>query len=88
MTKDIAYSRSALRALARMPRNLAGRIREKIRSYADDPASQTNNVTRLKGQDGMVRLRVGGWRVVMRDERVLHILYVTSRGSAYREERP
>lgn len=86
--KDIAYSRSALRALARMPRNLAGRIREKIRSYADDPASQANNVTRLKGQDGPVRLRVGGWRIVMRDENVLHVLYVTSRGSAYREEPP
>ena len=86
--KDIAYSRSALRALARMPRNLAGRIREKIRSYADDPASQANNVTRLKGQDGPVRLRVGGSRIVMRDENVLHVLYVTSRGSAYREEPP
>ena len=88
MVKDIAYSRSALRALTRMPRNLAARIREKIRSYADDPASQANNVTRLKGQDGLVRLRVGGWRVVMRDDDVLHVLHVTSRGSAYREERP
>lgn len=35
----------------------------------------------------VVRLRVGDWRVVMRDEDVLRVLHVTSRGSAYRERR-
>lgn len=68
-----------------MPRNRAVRIREKIRAYADDPVSQANNVARLKGDDGLVRLRVGDWRVVMRDENVLQVLYVASRGNAYRE---
>ena len=83
--RDIAYSRTALKALTRMPRNLATRIREKIRAYADDPASQANNVASMEGQDSLVRLRVGDWRVVMRDGSVLQVLYVASRGSAYRE---
>ena len=83
--KEIVYSRTALKALVRMPRNWAERIRDKVRAYADNPASQANNVTRLKGREGLVRLRVGDWRVVMRDEDVLRVLHVTSRGSAYRE---
>ena len=83
--REIAYSRTALKALTRMPRNWAERIRDKIRIYADDPAALANNVKRLKSQDGLVRLRVGDWRVVMRDESVLQVLYVTSRSSTYRE---
>ena len=83
--KEIAYSRTALKALTRMPRNTARRIRDKIRAFANDPSSQANNVTRLKGHDGLVRLRVGDWRVVMRDESVLQVLTVAGRGSAYRE---
>ena len=83
--REIAYSRTALKALTRMPRNGAERIRDKIRIYADDPAALANNVKRLKSQDRLVRLRVGDWRVVMKDESVLQVLYVTSRGSAYRE---
>ena len=38
--KDIAYSRTAQKALTRMPRNRAERIRSKLRAYATDPASQ------------------------------------------------
>ena len=83
--KDIAYSRSAVRTLTRMPRNVAGRIREKVREYADDPAVQSNNVTRLRGQVGLLRLRTGDWRVIMRDGEVIEVLYVASRGSAYKE---
>ena len=83
--KDIAYSRSTVRILARMPRNLARRIRDKIRAYADNPASQSNNVARLRGQANMLRLRVGDWRVLMRDGDRIEILHVAGRGSAYKE---
>ena len=83
--KEIVYSRTAQKALTRMPRNRAKRIRDKIRAHATDPASQANNITRLKGQDRLLRLRVGDWRISMRDPGTLHILNVTSRGSAYEE---
>ena len=83
--REIVYSRTAQKTMTRMPRNWARRIRDKIRAYAADPAAQSNNVARLRGEDGLARLRVGDWRIIMRDSNVLSILDVTSRGSAYRE---
>lgn len=85
---DIAYSRTALKALTRMPRPWAERIRDKVRAYAADPTALANNVKRLKGQAGLVRLRVGDWRIIMREGNVLQVLHVTSRGSAYKERVP
>ncbi len=83
--KEIAYSKTAQKALMRMPRNWAIRVRDKVNVYASDPASQANNVKALRGTDGMLRLRVGDWRVVMCDGVVLEILDVKARGSAYKE---
>ena len=83
--KEIAYSKTAQKALMRMPRNWAIRVRDKVSAYASDPASQANNVKALRGANGMLRLRVGDWRVVMCDGVVLEILDVKARGSAYKE---
>ena len=83
--KEIAYSRAAVRTLARMHANLADRIRGRIRAYAEDPSSQARNVRRLRGSDGFLRLRVGDWRVVMRDADSLEVLHITTRGQAYRD---
>jgi len=81
--KSISYSKAAIRALRRMPRNTAELIRSKIEAYADDPASQANNVKVLKGRNG-IRLRVGDWRVIMDDQgSVLAILDIGPRGSVY-----
>lgn len=83
--KKIVYSKTAQKALMRMPRNWAIRVRDKITAYAADPASQANNVKALQGMDGMLRLRVGDWRVIMCDGVVLEILDIKTRGSAYKE---
>jgi mRNA interferase RelE/StbE len=85
--KDVLYTRTAQKALMRLQRNIALRIREKIRSFAEDPASQANNVKALQGVEGVIRLRVGDWRVIMRDGVVVEILEIKARGSAYRESR-
>jgi mRNA interferase RelE/StbE len=85
--KDVLYTRTAQKALMRLPRNIALCIREKIRSFAEDPASQANNVKALQGVEGVIRLRVGDWRVIMRDGVVVEILEIKARGSAYRESR-
>ena len=68
-----------------MPRNLADRIRDKIRAYATDPASQANNVSRLRGPEAILRLRVGDWRVLFRDEHRIEVLDIGPRSSVYRE---
>lgn len=80
--KPVSYSRSALKTLRKMPRETAERIMAKVDQYAADPASQANNVTALQGREG-IRLRVGNWRVIMRDGAVLAVLEVGPRGSIY-----
>jgi mRNA interferase RelE/StbE len=80
--KPVSYSRSALKALRRMPADMARRIMAKVDQYAADPASQANNVKALQGREG-IRLRVGNWRVIMRDGEVLAVLEIGPRGSIY-----
>lgn len=81
--KRISYLPPALKALRRMPANTARRIWDKIEAYAAAPLSQANNVTALKGREG-IRLRVGDWRVIMDDQgMVLDILEIGPRGGVY-----
>jgi len=59
------------------------RIRAKIEQYAADPASLANNVKRLRGGNEM-RLRVGDWRVIFREDGVvLAIIRIAPRSEAY-----
>jgi mRNA interferase RelE/StbE len=82
---QIAYTTAAAKALMQMPANLAKRIRAKIEQYAADPASQANNVKKLKGRPGF-RLRVGDYRVIFdRQGNVLAILQIGPRGSIYED---
>ena len=83
--KEIVYSKTAQKALVQMPQNWAIRIRDKISSYAADPASQANNVKGLKVKGGMLRLRMGDWRIMICDGVVLEILDIKARGNAYKE---
>ena len=81
--RPIAYSRSAIKSLRRMPSNEAMRIRAKIIQYAQEPSSLGNNVKALKGSS-YVRLRVGDWRVIMDDNNnVLAVIAVGARGGIY-----
>jgi mRNA interferase RelE/StbE len=81
--KEIVYSKSALKALSRIPVNLAKRIRSKIEQYAADPASQVSSIVKLQGRDGY-RLRVGDWRVIFdEDGNVIAILEIGPRGGIY-----
>jgi mRNA interferase RelE/StbE len=81
--RAISYTRQALKALRRMPANIAQRIIAKIEQYAQEPETQANNVTALKGREG-IRLRVGDWRVIMNDDGVvLAVLEIGPRGSVY-----
>jgi mRNA interferase RelE/StbE len=80
--KLVSYRPAAVKALRRMPANTARRIMEKIDAYAADPASQTNNVKKLQGREG-IRLRVGDWRVLMLDREVLDVLNIGPRGGMY-----
>jgi len=66
-----------------MPVNASAKIRSKMDQYAADPASLANLVKRLQGSD-YLRLRVGDWRVIFREDgSVVAVIKVASRGSAY-----
>ena len=80
--KSITYRPEARKALRRMPANTALRILSKIEAFAENPASQANNIKMLQGRDG-IRLRVGDWRVIMLDGVVLDVLHIAARGSVY-----
>lgn len=82
---QIEYTRTALKALKAMPRNVALQIRSKIESLAADPFATNNNVRKLVGCEAF-RLRVGDWRVIyeIEGERlVIHVLTVAPRGGVY-----
>jgi mRNA interferase RelE/StbE len=81
--KPVRYSREAIRTLRRMPRPTAERIREKVAAYAADPAAQARHVTPLKGEPGVMRLRVGDWRVIFEDGAVIAVIRIGPRGSVY-----
>lgn len=82
--KRLVYSRDALRTLRRLPANLAKRVRAKMQQYAATPAELAKNVSALKGQPGILRLRIGAWRVVFReDDETVAIIRIAPRGQAY-----
>jgi mRNA interferase RelE/StbE len=83
---QIRYTKAAAKALMKMPTNAAQLIRMKIQQYAADPASLANNVRKLQGREEEYRLRVGDWRVIFSQDRViLDVLKVRPRGSAYED---
>lgn len=83
MIKPIAYIRDALKALARIDRRTATRIIEKIEQLADAPETLANNVTAMKGGDGLMRLRVDDWRVIYHQMVIIDVIRIAPRGSAY-----
>ena len=81
--KQVEYTRDAAKVLQRIDRATARRIRDKVRQYAEDPASLANNVITMKGGDDLRRMRVGDWRVIYRDGVILAVERIAPRSKAY-----
>jgi mRNA interferase RelE/StbE len=82
--RRVDYSSEAVRTLRRIDRATSRRIREKVEILAREPEALANNVKALKGGGGLMRLRVGAWRVIYTaDLVVLLALKVAPRGAAY-----
>ena len=82
----IVYTTQAAKALLKMPRNIAQRIREKVELVAVDPFAPLPNATKLQGRPGY-RLRVGDWRIIYEineDSVMIVVLKIAPRGEVYR----
>ncbi len=82
---SVEFSREATKALLRMPREQAARIRKRIDVLARDPIG-ARNVKKLTEHPGY-RLRVGNWRVLYLldgDRVVIQIVRVAHRREVYR----
>lgn len=81
----IQIEAEADRALRRMPRNTAKRIRSKLVALAKDPFARNPNVKKLSGRDAW-RLRIGDWRAlytVDRTDQIISVMVIRPRGGAY-----
>lgn len=70
--------------LAAMSNKDAVKVEGKVEQYALDPASLSANVKMLKGAEGRIRLRVGDYRVLIKDNTVINILGIPRRDKAYK----
>lgn len=83
--RRLEFNREALKALLRMPRDQALRIRRKLDALARDPL-QAPNVKKLSDHPGF-RLRVGDWRVIYtlhHDRVVIHVIRIAPRGEVHK----
>jgi mRNA interferase RelE/StbE len=82
----LSYSKSAAKALAKMPRKIAGSMQAELRKIAANPATYRGDWKPLQGSP-FWRLRSGSYRAIceVRDKE-LHILVlkIGSRGDVYK----
>ena len=83
---ELTIKRQPLRALQRMPRQQAQRIRRELDRLAENPNRRDVDIVALKGRPGF-RLRVGDARIIVgRDDEahVIDVLRIAPRGQAYK----
>jgi len=82
----LRFAKSAEKAIARMPRGIAGRMLRELKSVAANPAAYRGDWKSLQGS-GFWRLRVSDWRAicdVRNGELILLVVKVAPRGDAYK----
>jgi mRNA interferase RelE/StbE len=83
--RRVTWSTAATKTLRRLPPNTVELIVGKVELYARDPSSLAANVKALRGTPGLMRLRVGGWRVVFTEDlEVVAVSAVGARGDVYK----
>jgi mRNA interferase RelE/StbE len=81
----LRFAKSANRALAKMPRGIARRMVDELKTITADPAAYRGDWKPLQGST-FWRLRVGDWRAICdlrHGELVPLVVKVAPRGDAY-----
>jgi mRNA interferase RelE/StbE len=82
----IEYSKTALKKLNKIPKNLVKRIQDKLTKIAHNPYDNHPNTKKLVGREGY-RLRIGDWRIIYEidnDKIVILVLEIDTRGGIYK----
>ena len=75
MAYDVRFKASAAATVEKLPKSLQRRIIAKAEALAEDP--RPPGVEKLKGEEGLYRVRVGDYRIVYRiEDKILRILVV------------
>ena len=80
----VAFKKSALKELARLPKQVIARVTAAIVTLADDP--RPKGCKKLRGYDDLWRIRVGDYRVIYTIEDAVltvEVLEVVNRKDAY-----
>ena len=75
-----------MRQLNRIPSNTKQTVIRKIHQIATDPYAPNNNIKALR-RSGILRLRIGDWRVLYtidNESRTMTVINILPRGRAYR----
>jgi mRNA interferase RelE/StbE len=82
VTRRIVFRPAALRDLERLDRIVQARIDAALVRYA---ATGYGDVKSLKDRAGLLRLRVGKWRIFFRNEvpDLIRVIGIDNRGEAY-----
>ena len=82
----LRFAKPALKALLKMPADIAKRMRAELAAVAADPSAYSGDGKPLQGSE-FWRFRVGDWRAIcdVRDgELVLLVVKIAPRGDAYK----
>ena len=79
---EIVFARSARKELESLDDRLAVRILNRIEKLGDDP--RPGGVRKLRGSTNLWRLRIGDYRVVDDDRRIVDVIAIRHRSDAYR----
>lgn len=86
MKYQLIIDKDVFEYLAKLPKNVRVRIRKKIDALADNP--KPSGFIAMQGQfKGLLRIRVGDYRVIYKvidDLLIVTVLKVGSRGGIYR----
>lgn len=87
MTKiyEVRVDRQPRKIIRKLPKDLGARIYRAMAALVTVP--RPTGCKKLKGQDDLYRIRVGGWRItyaILDDQLVILVVEVSPRGGAYR----
>ncbi len=86
INKRVVEKSTVVKDLKYIPINYAENILKKIKTLAQNPYLENNNIKRLKSKEELYRLRIGDYRVVYEianDRLLISIIKIQTRGNIY-----